>query len=520
MKIKIFYNYLFHLQKQINLLGKYINTEVLNYLHEDFFQIISGLKSEVKLELDKKISLDTFIFLIYFKIVNGSDIFFEIKENILNIKNNDVFDNLKIEKIKELLLNEEIETIDNSDIPIVILTCNRTEQLKECIKEYLNNFNIFSHSKVKIFVSDDSNIENLIENKKLENTYNIKVINSEEKTFFIDNLFKKKDNNIYYTFGGNKLNSSYGRNRNFVSLYFYQKEFISLDDDSLPFTLTVKPNFIYDYIKDLEYISCKNLDDLINCKNLSTFLIPIDFYTYYKFFAKKLMFSKYCGQKDMETYYILIKQMNIDFRKIGVKNKSRLEPDYFIYGNKSQRGAGIHTLCTYFPKDFKNRVTLSSNFRIEDLIIGANYYAEKKLLPVETAFAIFHNREKITYFDPTSIINEILSKEVYSKYIEIIHLLGTDDFFEKFPIYINKYSVSISEEKVIDTKRYILHLCKIFCNTLELTKDERIFSILNVLKDINSIQYNDLKIIMERLTNRILKELSKNIVVFKYLDFL
>jgi len=486
MKIKIFYNYLFHVQKQINLLKKYIDTNILINLPEDFFKTIFGLKEEFIFEEKREILINTIIFLIYFKIVNGSDISFELKNNVLTIKNTDISYNLYLEDIKELILNEELSTVYFYDIPIVILTCNRVEQLKQCIKEYKKNFEIFSHNKVEIFISDDSNQENSLKNKSLENIFNIKVITPKEKTLFIDQKFNKfKVDYAYDIFGGHNVKSSYGKNRNFVSLYFYNKSFISLDDDSLPYTLTIKPEIIYNEIKNLDYISENKLKEFRFDDN-QTILIPVDFYTYYKFFGKELMFSQYSGNKDMETYYILLKQMNFNLKEIGVTNKQRLEPDYFVYGRKLNRGTGIHTLCTYFPKDFKNRFTISSNYRIEDLIIGVNYYIEKGIEPLETAFSIFHNREEIINFNNLFIKEQILTKEAYPKYIEILNLIGRNNFFEKFSFYVDNNFINIEKNRIIHTKGYILHLYNIFSNALSISSKEN--------KDIDSL-YNGLNMI-------------------------
>ncbi|GIW21064.1 MAG: hypothetical protein KatS3mg068_0071 [Candidatus Sericytochromatia bacterium] len=523
MKIKILYSYLFHIQKQINILKKYINLDILNYLPEDFFKLISGIKEEVTIKGKNDFLVDTIIFLIYFKIINGSNITFELQKNILKINNTDVFNNY-IDNVKDLILKEDLEKINFPDIPIVILTYNRYKQLKECIEEYKNNLKLFNHNKVEIFVSDDSDIDYfLIENKKLENIFNIKVIDPREKTLFIQKKFNKfKNDYIYYVFGGHNVKPSYGKNRNFVSLYFYDKSFISLDDDSLPYTLTIKPKTIYNYIVNLDYISESNLNS-IQVDNKETFLLPVDFYTYYKFFGKELMFSKYCGTKDMETYYLLLKQMNFDLKELGVTNEERLKPDYFLYDKKINVGAGIHTLCTYFPKDFKNKITISSNYRIEDLIIGANYYIEKNIMPLEVAFSIFHNREKIENIDKTSIENQIFTKEIYPKYLELLNLLGQNDFFNKFSLYINNNFINIDKNKILDTKGYINYLHKIYSNALRNCQNSidkgNLISILNVFSELSLISEDDLKNKMENFTNIIFKELARNFIIYKYIEY-
>jgi len=588
------YKTILHVIKKLN------NYDSLKNFEENIFQVLFGLKNVCKLEIESKQLEELYTFIIYLRLISGLDLFiyyyldepflinldsiidtslqndekkqFEYKNKKTFIEKaiiQEDFDNNNLEIKKEFIQSIEknevsFSAVNNINI-LAILTCNRPQILKECILSYISNFKKFSHDNIKIIVFDDSDFFNAKKNKdiidEIKNIYpNLQYIDKLKKNEFINGLINKSLQNfsqlnpnelkfyIYYTFGGNEFQSSYGRNRNFISFYLKNKNYISIDDDSKPIVLTCKKNILEKFIK-------KSIDKKIPFENAINFdemreenkeFIDVDFLGYFNQSENITQYVKYSGDKDCETYYRLLKQMGFkikDIEKYSLKSKmpniisneetldkykKDLDNDIFIYGEKDNHTPMIKGLCCFYPKNIhKLNVTISENLRIEDLCLGVNSFLMTNQIPIETNFALYHQKTERN-ITANEIHKEIISSIIYSVYINLMKELNLTANLQSLYLFHQKLKnpIFISDEafniyKII--KQYVYDLyqncMKISIYNRDIDKANKLKEIINNLeKEFFSLSDFDYKQIIENLTHNTIKKYISSMILFLTLE--
>lgn len=507
---------------------------IVKFLPEDFFQVLLGLKKSCSINLEINIIKTIQILIFYLRLISGMELYLVKKnDNFFFINIDDNF-NKNIEKNKFLsyrkfvssfvdkyiyedltlesnfkfifldnIYNRKIIQIESQIKNVVILTHNRPEKLKNVIEEYINNFYIFGFSNIKMTISDDSNEDFYIRNREIIKSFNydIEHLYLHDKNNIINLLKRKYLNNlelINYIFGNGNYNTNVARNRNFISFLFKNKDFISLDDDSRPLVLTYSIETINDainkmfYNNDFELINIKNYIRKYNYKKI---FLPVNFIGNFSNYDNNLLKSaKYSGIEDDSSFYQIAKLFFYYLGEIKEINTINTFTEKFM--NKKLQG-----LCIYFPTLLNNyRYTLPEVFRLEDTIIGINYYNETSTYPISSNFAIYHEKnisiDNITYID---LKNEIISTLIFLLYEKNFFLNNDEYKYIKIP------------NKVFEKLQYEINLTyNLFVNfynkfvNLDLKISNFIANLLNLIKK-DFIDY-DYRNNVEKYINNILKK--------------
>ncbi|GIW22855.1 MAG: hypothetical protein KatS3mg068_1862 [Candidatus Sericytochromatia bacterium] len=485
------------------------------------------------IELDNPISVDLLIFISFLVMVSGRCLTFQIKDNFVNIINyKKTKKKLKL-PVKKLLFQSEIDYLDSYDNPeICILTCNRYRQLKRCIDAYLSNLALFGHNNVNINVFDDSKIE-VGKNVDLCSNRGINIFTLEDKYMYINNLIEKVSNypeyiinSINYTFGNYNIDTSFGRNRNFISFLMKEKSYISLDDDSLPFVLTYKSEHVKEGLKNFIRKGEKNFKffRLFLPKDREKILIPVDFYYKFKYSNKDdFQYVKYSGRNDMELLLMFFEQLGIDLNH-GEILKYLNEPmpiidrDTRFFMKEVRRGYDMRGLCIFYPKNTHDlRVTTSENYRIEDLILGVNYQLQSNKTPLEVNIALYHDKDLNFYINFEDIIKEFNGTTICNLYYSLvkdsINKLQNTDIVEYLFNLFKNFEVDFFDDK--NTKELNCNRKRIINLFKNLSKD---FLVLKSL--IPKIEYFfslfDINYINKE-ANRVIKNLVNSMFMWKKL---
>jgi len=423
--------------------------EWLKEQKEDLFLFLSGINQNFSLKAEKDEDIENLLYLvIQLRLTGGVPINFQKKDDdFLFFINPDFSFIEKKEAVKDL----------------AILTCNRPELLKYTLEKYSENISKFAHSNIVITVFDDSEEEQGLLNRKIvkelqKNSIKIKYLAKKQKNILISDLINKAKitypklasdkfyRYIPYTFGGEGIKPSYGRNRNFVSLFYQEKSFIMIDDDSAPIVQTISENQLFSAIKKMLKSGENELSKIHNYLPKKEIIeinyLDVDFIGYFNRTRKEIpQYVKYSGAKDMGADFRLLKQWGISPFEAGAKSLippkiskdsfskiiEDLESDLFIYGEESEQIPIIKGLCCYFPpKSNGLRVTIPEDIRIEDLILGVNYFFYYKKSPIETNFSLFHQKT-IRNITTEYIHQEIFAGLVFSIYLELLKSLNKED---------------------------------------------------------------------------------------------
>lgn len=483
--------------------------EISKLLPESFFQVLMGIRksSIINLEINliKKIQLLIF----YLRLISGIELYLVKKDNdffFINIDDNfskiieknkfisykkfvedfineNINQNINIESnLKELFLNciyrRNIIKIKSPIKDIVILTHNRPDYLRKTIQEYINNFNIFGLTDIKITISDDSDEEYYIKNKEvLKNIdYDIEHIYLTEKYKIINNIkeeYSKYSDLLDYMFGLNNFKSNVARNRNFVSLLFKNKSFISIDDDSRPLVLTYSFQIINNSIQKMFENNDFNLINIEKyIENDNKIFLPVNFIgNFSNYDLGILKYSKYSGIRDTSLFYHLDKLFSF-YLTNNINNL--LEVSTFTEKFFSEVLQG---LCIYFNNDhIKYSYSLPEDFRLEDIFIGLNYSSYSSYYPISTNFSLYHNKKiNIQNINYNHLKNEIISTIVFFIYKtftkngilyseENINILINNDMFIKihseiknvYNLFINYYNLFLNKD--LEIANYISYI--------------------------------------------------------------
>jgi hypothetical protein len=526
------FNDIYHLKKQVSVISKYFKIDFLYLMPEEFFELLVSENDVFCIYLNNPILYDILTFIILLIIVSGRPIDIQIKDNYVCIINYRAKKNKLKLPIKKIFFQNEIDYIENNDKPeIAILTFNRYRQLERCIKAYLGNLKLFSHDDVKITVFDDSN-KDVDKNVEICKSYNVDIITLERKYSYINSLINKLSNSpkhiidaINYTFGNYNINSSFGRNRNFISFFMKNKSYISLDDDSLPFTLTYKPENIK---KAIEYFIKINKKEFQYLKyylpnNTEKILIPVDFY--YKFKYSKIsdyQYVKYSGTPDSELIIMFFRQLGIDLNHTKILEYLN-EPlflkdiDTRLFMKEIRRDSRLRGLCVFYPSNtYDLRVTISDNYRIEDLMLGMNNLIVRNNNPLEVNISLYHDKDLNFYIKFEDIIKEFNGATIYSIYYNFMKEIIFDKKLEPvstlFNI-MNKLDVNFFDKQKIDELNKIR---KKILNLFEfLSKDFPSMSIfkpkLEYFFSIFDINY------LNNEANGIIRNISKSMLMWREL---
>lgn len=429
-------NDIYHLRKQVYILKNYFNCDFLYIMPENFFELLTGDNNIFSIKLDNPLLYEILVFTIILIMISGRTLDIQINNDIINIINyRPNKNNLKL-PIKKIFFQNEIDYIENNNKPeICLLTCNRYKQLERCIKSYLDNLSLFGHNNVNFTIFDDSR-KDIDKNIKISESYNIKLISLEEKykyvNFLINNIFKYPEyiiNSVNHTFGNYNINPSFGRNRNFISFFMKDKSYISIDDDSIPFVLTYKPEYIKYSIEN--FIRKKNKDfkflKFFVPENSEKILIPVDFYYKFKYSnINEYQYVKYSGNVDMELMLMFFQQLGIDLNnsKILEYMKEALpikDSDTRLFMREIKRDSNMRGLSIFYPSNtFDFRVTTADDYRIEDLILGTNYLISTKKIPLEVNISLYHDKDLNFYMKFEDIIKEFNGTVIYSFYYNLM----------------------------------------------------------------------------------------------------
>lgn len=494
-------------------LGNFFPEGFIKELPQDFFLFLLGIKNSFKIEEESN-QINLILLILLLRLTGGLEINLKFESDYLFLVNEERnIGNYDFPSVKEIFLKEISNSSpeqNNSDLKtIVILTCNRPVILYETIKEYIRNFRIFGH-KIKIIVSDDSDEENSEINsnliKDIQKVYHdIVHIDKKMKQLLIKDLTQRAIKKfplinqerfryyIPYTFGGEGFDSSYGRNRNFVSFYMKGNSFVMVDDDSRPVVLSYETNVIREAIREMISGDTKELSEVegyINEKEKTCFY-DVDFMGYFKTSEINLpQYVKYSGAIDMETFYTKIKQQGINLSDLNIINKNRLSSGVFLYGEKDREKAGVKGLCCYFPQNTENlRVTLPENYRLEDIILGVNYYLAYNKCPVETNFALFHNKDLNPNIEIRYIHQEIRGRTIYHEFLFLSEGIPRNNFvFNLYNILQNQKH--LNKDKLQELVRYKRYIFEIFKRALQVglrdNNETIIRNLVEIIEDLKS----------------------------------
>jgi hypothetical protein len=442
---------------------------------------------------------------------------------------NDIPDN----NLKDIILNQQIENylIESGLNTLVILTHNRSEVFKVCLEHYINNLKHFKHQGVRIIVSDDSDLifarqnEEIVEKAK-ERFPNIEYISPISRDKILTPLieaaaknYPQTDSNFFknyipFTFAMGGFPSTYGRNRNFVSFYLKGRPFVSVDDDSKPQVLTYSVNVFKEAVKKLVDSGNYDLNSLysyIPLEETEKQFVNVDFFGYFKIFNRKnLQYTRYSGHRDINLFFYFISELGFNPETVGAFEVfGRNEPEQlaefkkefpfitFIYKEKENKKLRMQGLCCYFPAEYhKLRVTIPENLRIEDLCFGANYFLETGNRPVETNFAIYHDKQIYQTISATDIHFEILSTVFFELYLQISVKTGGEPADMVFTLYdaLLRQQIVIPEKSwqyIENQKKQVTDLYKRGLKQAELEKNsEKIYKVNKMLKELEPEFYS------------------------------
>ena len=565
------------------------NSAFLGKLDYPFFNLLYGLSPSYKLPDDSEQLEQLLLLILYLRLTGGLDIFVRnyqdgiylinfayIEENFageIDYRKRDQYisDILKKETIeyssalKEILLKPESLTPspDNNLNTLVILTHNRPEQFKICLEQYINNLKKFKHNSVKIIVSDDSepayssHYQEII--KEAQQTYpKIEYLNNQAKEQIIAPLieqaikkYPQTDSNFFryyipYIFSINSLTSSVGSNRNFISYYLKGKAFVCVDDDSRPQVLTYTTAVFKSAVKQM--VTEKNFDlRKINNYISATAeqqLINVDFWSYYQHYNYgKVQYVRYSGHRDINSYFHFIKEFGFDLEAIGVYDLfSGNQPDKlaefkrnfpyitYTYQEKENHKLRMHGLCCYYPPNFfKMRVTLPEKLRIEDLLLGAGFFLETGIHPVENGFALYHDRPSAeTSLSAADIHHEIISIILYDIYLQLLGRLSGNTREKIFSLYhaLQAQQVDIPESSFQYIEHHKKLLVKIFSNALKqaekVNDEQKITKIKKITVELEveffSGSYEENKQRVKLFINNVIKKYINSVVTWLMLN--
>jgi hypothetical protein len=506
--------------------------QIVKFLPEEFFQVLLGIRNSCLINLDINLIKKIQLLIFYLRLISGIEIYLVNKYNKFFLVNiNDNFSKIA-EKNKFIsykkFVNDFIDKVINNDKfdiksnfkniflsnlykrniikikspikDIVIITHNRPEILKRTVQEYINNFNIFGYTDIKITISDDSDEVYYIKNKEVlkDINYDIEHIYLNEKYKKI-NFIKKKylnySESIDYIFGINNFKTNIARNRNFVSFLLKNRNFVSIDDDSRPIVLTYSFETIFKAIKrmfennDFELI---NITKYVNNKN--KIFLPVNFIgNFSNYDLEFLKYSKYSGIEDDSLFYQLLKLFSYYLK---------IDDNLFLINSFTEKffSKKSQGLCLFFPDKLNNyKFTLPENFRLEDTIIGINYYNETLKYPISSNFAIYHDKK----IDFININKSDLKNEVISTFIFLIY----ENFFS---LNVDKYLYIKIPDSIFQKIDYEINLTyKAFIKYYKISLLNRNLQIANYINRIlillkeNFINYDYRKEI-EEYVNKIL----------------
>jgi hypothetical protein len=465
---------------------------------------------------------------------------------------------------------QNLEEQSNLDIKsniksLVILTHNRPNVLENTLNEYIANLKKFGHKDIRIIISDDSDKNYSIENFNIVEVFRKKFnyifyLNNSDKenilNFFIkeaENLFpdinrSKLEKYLFYTFGGIG-DASHGRNRNFVFLLLNKEDFLMVDDDCSPNVLTINQKVVQTAIKRLSeqgFTDLNLLENFILPKEKNDLeLLPVDFISYFSNSNRQIpQYVKYSGQKDIKSIYILLSQLGFTPQNFGVYQllskrisekeldvlKKSLETKYFIYGEKENHKIMLKGLCCYFPLGaFQTKLTIAENFRVEDLIIGANYKFLNNIIPVEANIAMYHQSDidRSKTLKPEYIYSELFCLLIYYTYFTLLKDL-TGNVSEKV-LTLNRILESSEMVKVPEAAfkkfyEYRDEFISILNNCIEISKDqadtyEILIYIRNNLKKLFfSVSQEEFEKEVKYLVRNILKDYSNSLILSGFLE--
>ncbi|GIW22831.1 MAG: hypothetical protein KatS3mg068_1838 [Candidatus Sericytochromatia bacterium] len=131
-----------------------------------------------------------------------------------------------------------------------------------------------------------------------------------------------------------------------------------------------------------------NIKNYIRKYNYKKIFLPVNFIGTFSNYDNNLLKSaKYSGIEDDSSFYQIAKLFFYYLGEIKEINTINTFTEKFM--NKKLQG-----LCIYFPTLLNNyRYTLPEVFRLEDTIIGINYYNETSTYPISSNFAIYHEKK-------------------------------------------------------------------------------------------------------------------------------
>ncbi len=380
-------NRLIYISRLIKQIPKEISVSVLEKLPEEFFQVLFGLFSAVKLKLSLAQIEQLQLIILYLRLTGGANILLTQYENdyyFINLDNafglfsNKVFSyDDKEEVIEKAIKNTEIylpeitelfkdkffsllkenKKLVKGKLKLVIITHNNPEILKARVEGYIGNFLQFNHKNIKIIIFDSSDeafakkskavVEQLkkkyAEITYLDNNFRNKFINEliqKSKEAFPELSTDKFEFYIPYVFGRNDFYPTYGRNFNFISQFLKDDPFILVDESCKPKVLTYETGILKKAIKQMiskNILDLKNLGSYISKEEENkTQFLPVDFISYFKNSnINAPQYVRYSGQKGLNKYYHLIRELGFDLgnKKIFAgltDNLNSLETESFI----------------------------------------------------------------------------------------------------------------------------------------------------------------------------------------------
>jgi hypothetical protein len=462
---------------------------------------------------------------------------------------------LKFEPVNSYLPDNNLNTL-------VILTHNRNDILSPCLEDYIASLENFRHRDVRIIVSDDSDPfysglnEKIIEKAK-ERYPDIEHLSPHRRDHLLSQMisqaiekFPQTDNNYFknyipYTFSMGGFEPSYGRNRNFISYYLKGTAFVSVDDDSKPKVLTysrrVLQNAISQMVDGADY-DLKNLFLYIPAGEEEKQFINVDFFGHFKNFNTSILqYTKYSGNRDINLYFRAIRELGFDLAAVGayelfgggpelVAELKREFPDItYTYREKDNSKLKMQGLCCYYPKNFSGlRITIPEKLRLEDLFLGPNFFLETELYPIETNFAVYHDKKIEQPVSPKEIHLEIISIIFYDLYVQIARRLGGNTGEIVYSLYqaLQEQQIKVPEKSLEYIETHKIQILNLFNNCLKIAlqaneteKTEQTRQVIRELeKEFYSLNKEEYEDFINNFINNIMKKYANSMVLWLMLD--